>query len=296
MEELVCMIGGERKAVARLKRKGDRAEITVKIIKSCPDDKIAVRIGNGNAVTLQNPNGEKVHEFAPFALFIGKCGDCSGGSSKGYNGDMSDPFQEVEEDKNAAQNEEDSLETPMAEPDEKIFEEPDTPQEETTPKEQTQDAVDAKTDEPIGFEGEVASVNYYERELEKADTARDVLDVLRGTENGDERADKPYYQSIKPKLEELFESYPADEYLNSVIPSSRWVKIDYDGEGKSYSVGVLTDGEEAVYIGYGIRAHFSKPLPSSIKSAAQWVPLDFVYPKGEGYFMIYQNALDGSNV
>lgn len=293
MEELVCMIGGERKSVARLKRKGERAELSVKLIKSRPDDKIVVRVGNGDAVMIKNPNGEKVREFAPFAIFIGKKGDYSFGSSKGYNGDTQDPFKEAEEEREEPETEKYSPETSLLE--EILTEDPDKPWEDIA-FEKTQEQTDVPADDPIGFEGEVASVNYYEKELEKADTARDVLDVLRGVEKGDGRACKPYYQSVRPKLEELFDSHPADEYLNSVIPSSRWVKIDYDGEGKSYSVGVLTDGEDAVYIGYGIRAHFSKPLPSSIKSVAQWIPLDFAYPKGEGYFMIYQNALDGSNV
>ena len=155
----------------------------------------------------------------------------------------------------------------------------------------------------MGFEGEVATVNYFENEIKPASTARDVLEFIKGKSCETEKetvnetaSEKSYYLEIKPSLDELFANYPPDEYLNETIPSSKWAKIDYDGEGKSYSVGILTDGNEVMYIGYGIRAHFSKTLPSSIKKVAQWVPLDFAFPKGEGYFMIYQKASDGTNV
>lgn len=104
-----------------------------------------------------------------------------------------------------------------------------------------------------------------------------------------------FYNEIKPQLDALFEKFPSDDYLNSIIPSSKWVMVDYDGEGKRYSVGVLTDGEDVLFIGYGVLSTFGEMPTQKIKSNYQWIPKDFNNPKGEGYYMIYQKATDGSN-
>lgn len=316
MEELVLIVGGKRKAVAKLKRVGEKAELEIKVIKCFDGDRLAVRLLDENAVEIKNSYSEKMPVFKPFALFIGNEDDYSFGVSKGYSFDTSDPFKEIKEkeqkihendikDKNDSviridntigKEIEDSKEDKDTEEntDRNIGEKAEETIEEMAEEEDINNESD---DEPIGFEGEIASINYYKNELPTCETAKDVIEYIKG-EKSEEKSmeNNSYYLEIKKSLDDLFERFPQDEYLCETIPSSHWVKIDYDGNGKSYSVGVLTDGEEVVYIGYGIRAHFSKTLPSSIKSVAQWVPLDFSYPKGEGYFMIYQKASDGSNV
>lgn len=282
MEELVLIIGGKRKAVARLKKTADGAAYSVSIMKYFDGDRFLIKNIENEEVggDVKGTISGKLKNFCAFSLFIGDDGDYSFGTSKGYTGDTSNPFESENVAENSIDFESESDKTP------EIIEE-----ELTTYSEEEKES-DAETE--LGFEGEVASINYYEKEISPARTPEEVLGFVRGEESGSD--DATYYDEVKKSIDGLFANYPPDEYLNATIPSSKWVKIDYDGEGKSYSVGVLTDGDEVVYIGYGIRAHFSKTLPSSIKSVAQWVPLDFAFPKGEGYFMIYQKASDGSNV
>ena len=112
--------------------------------------------------------------------------------------------------------------------------------------------------------------------------------------NNDEKAD--FYFEIKEQLDHLFETFKEDAYLNEIIPSSKWVKVTYDESGKSYSVGLLTDSEEVVFIGYGVEGTYASTPPKELNKNAQWVPLDFAKPQEKGYWMIYQSAKDGQNL
>lgn len=105
-----------------------------------------------------------------------------------------------------------------------------------------------------------------------------------------------FYDSIKEQLDDLFAKFPQDMYLNEIIPSSKWAKVTYDESGKAYSVGVLTDGEEVLFIGYGVIGEYSAEPPKELNPNAQWVPLNFTKPHGKGYWMLYQSAKDGKNV
>lgn len=153
--------------------------------------------------------------------------------------------------------------------------------------------IDIKAEEDLGFEGEIASTNYFLKEV-MGEASLSATEFLK--EKNREKEKQAFYMELKPQLDKLFNTFPKDEYLTEVIPSSKWVKIEYDDTGKSYSVGVITDGDDVVYIGYGIRSVFTKSPPTSVKSVAQWMPLSFEDVKGEGYWMIYQTAGTGENV
>jgi len=156
-----------------------------------------------------------------------------------------------------------------------------------------QDSFDKMQQEQLGFEGEIATTNYFEKVV-NGEASLSATEFLK--EKSKEKEKQAFYMELKPQLDKLFNTFPKDEYLTEVIPSSKWVKIEYDNTGKSYSVGVITDGEDVVYIGYGIRSVFTKSPPTSVKSVAQWMPLSFEDVKGEGYWMIYQTASTGENV
>lgn len=160
---------------------------------------------------------------------------------------------------------------------------------------QVEEKMDGKSnaEEELGFEGEIATTNYFEKVV-NGEASLSATEFLK--EKSKEKEKQAFYMELKPQLDKLFNTFPKDEYLTEVIPSSKWVKIEYDNTGKSYSVGVITDGEDVVYIGYGIRSVFTKSPPTSVKSVAQWMPLSFEDVKGEGYWMIYQTAATGENV
>ena len=121
-------------------------------------------------------------------------------------------------------------------------------------------------------------------------------------DNGDkteERLAKPettdYYQTAKPKLESIFFKFPEEKTLSSIIPESRWAKVNYAGD-KYYVVGVIKkDGKER-YVCYGVPAKYSATPPKELKGYCSFVPSSFFDMKGDGYWMMFQSAITGECV
>lgn len=176
----------------------------------------------------------------------------------------------------------------------------------------------------IGFEGRISNNNYYENEFPKAvaQSAENILDAnnirtkVQNIEENEETPIKqkvkeekpieepieepknsasPFFDSIQEQIDDIFEQFPKDEFLTNIIPSSKWAKVD-TGENVSYSVGILTDGEDVLFIGYAVQGDYADEPPKELNKNAQFVPLDFTKPKEKGYWMMYQSAKDGSNV
>lgn len=103
-----------------------------------------------------------------------------------------------------------------------------------------------------------------------------------------------FYLAIKPQLDEMFICYPEEMLLNEIVPNSKWVHVDT--EDGYYVVGVLFDGSAATYICYGIPSEFSKQPPPEIADVCVWLPLDLANREGNGYWVIYQSAIDGKCV
>lgn len=103
-----------------------------------------------------------------------------------------------------------------------------------------------------------------------------------------------FYLAVKPQLDELFVRYPSEPTLNSIVPNSRWVRVDApDGY---YVVGVLYDLSSPSFICYGIPSAFQKQPPPEIADVAVWLPLSLDKRDGDGYWVIYQSAVDGKCV
>lgn len=163
------------------------------------------------------------------------------------------------------------------------------------------------------FDGQVATVNYFENDLPKevAQDAKKIVEVKNCEKEFAEKAisddkndqsmpktkifERTFYLEILDQLNALFEDHKEDEYLNSIIPNSSWVKISYDSD-RFYSVGILKEDGEVKYIGYAVPSDYSETPPVELGNNAQFVPLNFDNPKGKGYFMIYQKAEDGSSL
>ena len=109
--------------------------------------------------------------------------------------------------------------------------------------------------------------NYYERERQS----------LR------ERNMKEYFA----KIESLLENNEREPLLEELLPSSRFVKIDFDGNGKYYVVGAVYEEERLRYLCYGVPMH-APDLPPKFVGVAQYVDC------GEtGYLLLYQDAESG---
>lgn len=101
-----------------------------------------------------------------------------------------------------------------------------------------------------------------------------------------------FYQAVKPQLDEMFVRYPAEQRLNSIVPNSKWVRIDVDGDDY-YVVGILYDLSQPTFICYGIPGVRNVAPPSEIADVSVWLPLDNAHPDGAGFWVIYQSAHNG---
>ncbi|MDR2201544.1 MAG: hypothetical protein LBP26_02070, partial [Clostridiales bacterium] len=103
-----------------------------------------------------------------------------------------------------------------------------------------------------------------------------------------------FYERVKPQLDELFSQNPEFDALLKAMPQTKWVKVDYDGEGKYYVVGVI--GDRPDYLCYGVPASFTPEPPAELDGYCQWLPLDAQSPQGKGFWLMFQDAVTGESV
>ena len=104
-----------------------------------------------------------------------------------------------------------------------------------------------------------------------------------------------YFDKVQSELTSLFESHPRDTALEQNIPDSKWVRIFYSDD-KYYTVGLINDDKQPAYICYGVPGKYSKEPPSELKGFCSYLPLSLFDLKGDGYWMMYQNAKTGECV
>lgn len=101
-----------------------------------------------------------------------------------------------------------------------------------------------------------------------------------------------FYERIADKIDELFAAGERDETLERLLPQTKWVRVDYT-ESKRFYVGLV--GEKPDYVCYALPGTFDVPAPGYLGEAS-FLPLDPADPDGKGYWLLYQNAADGSSV
>lgn len=106
-----------------------------------------------------------------------------------------------------------------------------------------------------------------------------------------------FFDKLKPQIDKLFETYPFEENLQKMFPSSKWVKVDYQEDGDFYVFGLLYDEEQQVkYVCYGIPAIYEQKPPKELSGFPVWLPLDKDNVEGFGYWITYQDACTGEPV
>lgn len=101
-----------------------------------------------------------------------------------------------------------------------------------------------------------------------------------------------FYIAVKPQLDEMFECYPSEVTLEKLISDSKWVRVDCDDE--YYVVGLIFDENgKPEFICYGIPGTYPVKPPEEISDVCEWFPIDLDNKFGEGFWLIYQNALNG---
>ena len=102
-----------------------------------------------------------------------------------------------------------------------------------------------------------------------------------------------FLNDIVYQLDELLTQNPADELLNSIIPNSRFVKVENENP---YVLGVIYENKMLKYIAYGVPASYNQLPPKDFGQHYQWLPLNPRDVMSDGYFMIFQDALTGNLV
>lgn len=104
--------------------------------------------------------------------------------------------------------------------------------------------------------------------------------------------DFPYYQVAKTEIEGLFDKFPIDLSLTKLFPESTFVRIHYS-LNKYYVVGVVKEKGNPKYICYGVPSPYSEKAPKELDGFCSFIPLSIFDTKGDGYFMMFQDAITG---
>lgn len=167
------------------------------------------------------------------------------------------------------------------------------------------------TDTPVIYNDEaVATENYYE--LEKDDeplypktdlqhsTSKEETEekpefdfAFQDEKDADFSQEMPYYSTAKKELDDLFSKFPPDDSLLRYFPDSKWVKINYSPE-KYYLVGLVNENDTPKYICYGVPDKYSDKAPNALDGFCSFIPLSLFDLKGDGYWMIFQDAITGN--
>lgn len=105
----------------------------------------------------------------------------------------------------------------------------------------------------------------------------------------------PYYATVKSELDGIFEKFPAETALEQAITGSRFAKVYY-ADDKFYVVGVIKENDKEKYICYGVPSLYRETPPKELAGYCSFVPLSIFDLKGDGYFMMFQDAYTGKCV
>ncbi len=105
-----------------------------------------------------------------------------------------------------------------------------------------------------------------------------------------------FYQEMKGQIDNLFENNPNEDYLEKLIPDSKWVKVNIDSSGDYYVLGLIYESDKLKYICYGVPGVYQRFPPRELSGFPVWFPLDENKPEGFGYWLSYQDADSGESV
>lgn len=105
-----------------------------------------------------------------------------------------------------------------------------------------------------------------------------------------------FFDAISLQIEELFSKYPEELGLTQLIPNSKWVKVDYEGNGNVYVLGLVYEGDVLKYIAYGVPGASNAQVAGDIKDYSQWVPASLNNASGSGFWIMYQDAETGESI
>lgn len=146
-------------------------------------------------------------------------------------------------------------------------------------------------EEHFGSENVIGDSDGEKKESESGED----LNAFQNEESDKERKGTTYYQTVKKELEAIFNRYPEEKTLKKAFAGSKWAKVFYTEE-KYYVVGVVKEKGKEKYICYGVPSSYSETPPKELAGYCSFVPLSVFDLKGDGYFMMFQDAITGKSV
>ena len=163
--------------------------------------------------------------------------------------------------------------------------------------EEEQKEIDAKIDECME-ENKCSKCVYKEQFFSKVQSEEKLKndDATEETEEIQAEEKDNFYFKLKPQIDKLFENNPIEKNLEEMIPSSKWVKVEYEDDGDFYVFGLLYEGDVIKYVCYGVPAIFEEEPPKELSGYPIFLPLDKNNQKGFGYWLTYQDAETGEPI
>lgn len=139
--------------------------------------------------------------------------------------------------------------------------------------------------------------------FEKSQEENDLFETRNVDENDSETNEntaneKPIFiDKLRPQIDKLFANNPLEDNLQKLIPSSKWVKVEYEEDGDYFVFGLLYDEDGNVrYVCYGVPAVFEEQPPQELSGYPMWLPLNKENEHGFGYWLTYQDATTGEPI
>ncbi len=112
----------------------------------------------------------------------------------------------------------------------------------------------------------------------------------------EEEKKSSFIGDIKGQIDDLFKNNPKESFLEEMIPNSKWVRVEFDGEGDYYILGLIYEGENIKYVCYGVPGIYQKTPPKQLSGYPVWFPLDNEKRESFGYWLTYQDAESGESI
>ena len=108
--------------------------------------------------------------------------------------------------------------------------------------------------------------------------------------------DLSFYERIYPQIEKIFNNNKQEVVLNEILPSSKFCRVEFEDGSGYYVFGIIYDDGLPKYLCYGLPAKKDSQPPEELSNLYQWLPIDATDENGDGYYMMYQDALTGKNI
>lgn len=103
-----------------------------------------------------------------------------------------------------------------------------------------------------------------------------------------------FYSTVRVETQKLFSRGTKEHGLGEVVPSSKWVRINYTAD-RYYVVGIIEKQNRPEFLCYGVPGRYGNP-PEKLKGLASFIPASLYDLHGDGFYVMFQSARSGEHV